>query len=221
MLQDVHVSLDEVESMLIERLRNILKRDPLKMRCLRALQMLDLPQGYIGAGFVRNAVWDALHEKSTSTPLNDIDVIYFSPDTLQPPDVVAQHANKSLPETVAQSEGEAAEKALEQNIECELSRIVPGVTWQAKNQARMHVAHNHAPYKSCYEAISYWIERETCVAVKLTANDDIDILAPFGLAANFAGTISINPKYPRPDVFSQRVATKNWLSTWPLLKIVK
>ncbi|MED5333226.1 MAG: nucleotidyltransferase family protein, partial [Pseudomonadota bacterium] len=45
-------------------------------------------------------------------------------------------------------------------------------------------------------------------------------LAPFGLEANFAGTISINPKYPRPEVFKQRLASKNWLTVWPLLTLV-
>ena len=58
------------------------------------------------------------------------------------------------------------------------------------------------------------------VAVRLLANDDVDILAPFGLEANFAGTISINPKYPRPDVFEQRVVSKSWPKVWPLLKVV-
>ncbi|WP_250635964.1 nucleotidyltransferase family protein [Alteromonas mediterranea] len=114
------------------------------------------------------------------------------------------------------SEAKAQEKAFEH----ELARFVPNANWQVKNQARMHLAHGHAPYKSCSEAISYWIERETCVAVRLLANDDVDILAPFGLEANFAGTISINPKYPRPDVFEQRVVSKSWPKVWPLLKVV-
>ena len=61
-----------------KRLGDIIKRDPFRMRCLRALRALDLPQGYIGAGFVRNAIWDELHARATPTPLNDIDVIYFS-----------------------------------------------------------------------------------------------------------------------------------------------
>ena len=91
------------------------------------------------------------------------------------------------------SEAKAQEKAFEH----ELARFVPNANWQVKNQARMHLAHGHAPYKSCSEAISYWIERETCVAVRLLANDDVDILAPFGLEANFAGTISINPDNTR------------------------
>jgi hypothetical protein len=84
----------------------------------------------------------------------------------------------------------------------------------------MHLAHDHAPYKNCHEAISYWIEQETCVAVRLTESGDIDVLAPFGLSANFAGTLSINPKHPRPDVFKQIVHAKNWLTQWPSLKVV-
>jgi hypothetical protein len=195
------------------------------MRCLRALRALDLPQGYIGAGFVRNALWDELHERTIPTPLNDIDVIYFS-GGVNPPQRVAgaDNALKLAPQPQAYSPSSVAAKlglkAQEQAIERELARMVPQANWQVKNQARMHVAHEHAPYQNCHDAISYWIERETCVAVRLLANDDLDILAPFGLEANFAGTISINPKYPRPEVFKQRLASKNWLTVWPLLTLV-
>jgi hypothetical protein len=196
------------------------------MRCLRALRALDLPQGYIGAGFVRNAIWDELHARATPTPLNDIDVIYFSGE-ISPPQRIASADNtlESVPQPQAYSPNSTAVKpglkAQEQAIERELARMVPQANWQVKNQARMHVAHAHAPYQNCHDAISYWIERETCVAVRLLANDDLDILAPFGLEANFAGTISINPKYPRPEVFKQRLASKNWLTVWPLLKVHK
>ena len=210
----------------LKRLGDIIKRDPFRMRCLRALRALDLPQGYIGAGFVRNAIWDELHARATPTPLNDIDVIYFSGE-INPPQSVASADNtlESVPQPQAYSPNSAAAnsglKAQEQAIEHELARMVPQANWQVKNQARMHVAHAHAPYQNCHDAISYWIERETCVAVRLLANDDLDILAPFGLEANFAGTISINPKYPRSEVFKQRLASKNWLTVWPLLKVHK
>ena len=210
----------------LKRLGDIIKRDPFRMRCLRALRALDLPQGYIGAGFVRNAIWDELHARATPTPLNDIDVIYFSGE-INPPQSVASADNtlESVPQPQAYSPNSVAVKpglkAQEQAIERELARMVPQANWQVKNQARMHVAHAHAPYQNCHDAISYWIERETCVAVRLLANDDLDILAPFGLEANFAGTISINPKYPRPEVFKQRLASKNWLTVWPLLKVHK
>ena len=210
----------------LKRLGDIIKRDPFRMRCLRALRALDLPQGYIGAGFVRNAIWDELHARATPTPLNDIDVIYFSGE-INPPQSVASADNtlESVPQPQAYSSNSAAVKprlkAQEQAIERELARMVPQANWQVKNQAHMHEAHEHAPYQNCHDAISYWIERETCVAVRLLANDDLDILAPFGLEANFAGTISINPKYPRPEVFKQRLASKNWLTVWPLLKVHK
>ncbi|MDK2765472.1 MAG: nucleotidyltransferase family protein, partial [Alteromonas macleodii] len=168
-----------------KRLGDIIKRDPFRMRCLRALRALDLPQGYIGAGFVRNAIWDELHARATPTPLNDIDVIYFS-GGINPPQSVASADNtlELVPQPQAYSPNSAAVKpglkAQEQAIERELVRMVPQANWQVKNQARMHVAHEHAPYQNCHDAISYWIERETCVAVRLLANDDLDILAPFG-----------------------------------------
>ncbi|WP_334019034.1 nucleotidyltransferase family protein [Alteromonas sp. S015] len=208
----------------LKRLGDIIKRDPFRVRCLRALRALDLPQGYIGAGFVRNAIWDALHERATPTPLNDIDVIYFSGGINPPQSVVsADNALELAPQPQVYSPSLAATKsevkAQEQAIERELARMVPQANWQVKNQARMHLVHVHAPYKNCHEAISYWIERETCVAVRLLANDDLDVLAPFGLETNFSGTISINPQYPRPDVFSKRLASKNWLDVWPLLKV--
>ena len=203
----------------LKRLGDIIKRDRFRMDCLDALRMLDLPQGYIGAGFVRNAIWDDLHNNDISTSLNDIDVIYFSDEVSQTQSIHALNLPKEKED--AQSQALFLTKLKEQEIERELSRLVPQANWQVKNQARMHVAHAHAPYQNCHDAISYWIERETCVAVRLLANDDLDILAPFGLEANFAGTISINPKYPRPEVFKQRLASKNWLTVWPLLKVHK
>ncbi|WP_438823505.1 nucleotidyltransferase family protein [Alteromonas sp. P256] len=203
------------------------------MSCLHALQQLALPQGYLGAGFLRNAIWDFLHQKSTPTPLNDVDVIYFDADNTQ--------------------------RAKDTFYEMQLNEVLPLVKWQVKNQARMHVLHGHAPYKHCEEAISYWIEKETCVAIALSTADSValssststsagasasgsssanasssasaclsssfetagpfEILAPFGLQANFAGTISINPKYPRPNVFNERIQNKRWCEIWPTLTV--
>jgi hypothetical protein len=173
---------------------NILIADNYRMDCLYALRTLDLPQGYIGAGFLRNAIWDAQHEFVVPTPLNDVDVIYFDPHDLS-----------------VESERVIKETLQKQN---------PMVPWQVKNQARMHIQHNHAPYTSCEDAISMWIERETCVAVRMSKDDAFEFLAPFGLSQNMAGTISVNPKISRPEVFHRRVATKKWLKQWPQLRLV-
>ena len=205
----------------VERLKlyqcvcEIIQADSQRMSCLNALQQLALPQGYLGAGFLRNAIWDFLHQKSTPTPLNDVDVIYFDANNTQ--------------------------RAKDTFYEMQLNEVLPQVKWQVKNQARMHILNGHAPYKNCEEAISYWIEKETCVAIALSTADSValsvsasasarlsssfetaepfEILAPFGLQANFAGTISINPKYPRPDVFNKRIQKKRWCEIWPTLTV--
>lgn len=189
-------STSKTESEFVEAVAEIIERDPFRMRCLEALKALDLPQGYIGAGFLRNAIWDYTHNKEVPTPLNDVDVVYFS------------YVKSASREYI-----KAQEKALERT----LSRDFPEARWQVKNQAYMHTVHGHKPYRDCMEAISVWIERETCVAVRLNKDNNIEVLAPFGLASNFAFTLTVNPFYPRPEVFKQRIKRKNWLTIWPKL----
>jgi hypothetical protein len=46
---------------------DVIAHRPRMMRLLDAVEALSLPNCWIGAGFVRNAVWDRLHD-------NDIDV---------------------------------------------------------------------------------------------------------------------------------------------------
>jgi len=58
----------------MDRLINSIQEDRYRMNILSIVSSLKLPDWYIGAGFVRNLVWDHLHN-FPSTPLNDIDVI--------------------------------------------------------------------------------------------------------------------------------------------------
>ena len=48
--------------------------EPEMVRLLRAVEAQKLPDCWIGAGFLRNAVWDALHGRPRSTLSGDIDV---------------------------------------------------------------------------------------------------------------------------------------------------
>src|SRR5215831_10303760 len=52
------------------------------MDALCIVRELDLPQWCIGAGAIRNAVWDHLHGYSMPTPTRDVDVAYFNPANL-------------------------------------------------------------------------------------------------------------------------------------------
>lgn len=110
---------------------DILKKDTLIIETLTIVKNLNLNDCWIGAGVIRNKVWDILHDKKT-IKLNDIDVIFFD-------------------------ETNISEK-LEKEIEQKLTRINPNVKWSVKNQARMHFRNNHPKYSNTENAISFGLK---------------------------------------------------------------
>jgi hypothetical protein len=62
----------------VDVLKQVLKADPTKIELLKKLRDHGLKSSRIGAGFVRNAVWDC-HSLKTPVSHFDIDVIYFEP----------------------------------------------------------------------------------------------------------------------------------------------
>lgn len=61
----------------IEQIQVLIGADPVRMRILRLVQSLGLPDCWVGAGFLRSAVWDRLHQRTCSPLPSDIDVIWF------------------------------------------------------------------------------------------------------------------------------------------------
>jgi hypothetical protein len=53
----------------------LVARQPTMMLALKAVEALNLPDCWIGAGFIRNAVWDALHGRPWCASYGD--VVYF------------------------------------------------------------------------------------------------------------------------------------------------
>ncbi|HEY3118353.1 MAG TPA: nucleotidyltransferase family protein [Chloroflexota bacterium] len=181
------------DSMLAET-EDLIRADSWRMDCLRAVRSLQLPDWYIGAGFVRNAIWDALHEKPVRTPLNDVDLIYFD------------RADRGA--------------ATEARLEGRLTALMPDVVWQVRDQARMHIPNQHPPYRDSAHAIAHWPETQTCVGVRLETADTLTIVAPYGLAENWSLRVTPNPEVPYPvEVFNQRVRGKRWLEIWPRLQV--
>lgn len=168
----------------------LIKQDPLRMQILDCVAQLGLPQCYVAAGFVRNLVWDHLHGYASTTPLNDIDVIYF--DTID-----------------TSYESDLRYEAL-------LKQRLPELNWQVRNQACMHTRNGDEPYQSSLDAMSYWPEKETAVALKQSLTGDIECISSFGLESLFDLQITPNPKRNR-DIFDQRVQSKNWLTHWSKL----
>lgn len=170
-----------------------IRNDALRMDALQLASTLGLKDWCIAAGFVRNLVWDHLHGKQQPTALNDIDLIYFDPD------VTSADADERL--------------------ETRLTRLRQ-LPWSVKNQARMHIRNNDQPYASTTEAMSYWVEMETAVAVRLSDRGQFELLAPFGLAKLFEYSITLNRKRSKPQAFRDRIERKGWLSLWPKLQVI-
>jgi hypothetical protein len=65
-------------------IRAIISNDPIRLRLLKGVHSLNLPDCWIGAGFVRNAVWDYLHGRISSPVSTDVDVIWFDASRCAP-----------------------------------------------------------------------------------------------------------------------------------------
>lgn len=173
---------------------DIIASSPWHMNVLRVVMCLNLPDYLVGAGFVRNAVWDYLHGFKPFTPLSDIDVIYF--DRARP------------------------ERERDRAIEHELRLSESGQNWSVRNQARMHLRNQDTPYKSSEDAIAHWLETPTCVAVSLGSGEHIPVVAPYGVGDLLSLIVRPTPSgLKKPSQYRRRIEEKNWASRWPRLTI--
>lgn len=174
------------------RVREILAAHPLAPLVLRAAAEAGPPGAWVGAGLVRNAVWDALHGLPPSSPA-DVDVAHF--DAADP-----------TPE---------ADRRWEERLRGRW----PDVPWQVRNQARMHARNGHPPYADALDGIAHWVETATAVAARWTP-DGIEVAAPHGLGDLLGLALRPVPgPHARPEVFLERVRTKDWLRRWPRLRV--
>lgn len=174
-----------------DHLKAIVHQDQWMMHVLRIVRNLKLNDCWIGAGFIRNKVWDHLHDMSR-TPLNDIDVVHFNSNDLTP----------------------ESDKQLEE----QLKQVSSELNWSVKNQARMHLKNGHLPYSDVCHALSFWPETATAIAVQLNDKDELEIIAPYGLEDLFHLIVTPTPNF-NPSIFKQRIEQKNWLSIWNKLKV--
>ncbi|MEM9783354.1 MAG: nucleotidyltransferase family protein [Pseudomonadota bacterium] len=149
---------------------------------------LGLPDWAIGAGFVRNAVWDRLAGLSR-TPLADVDVLYF--DRADP--------------------GGRRERMLERRLTAALPR-----PWSVRNQARMHRRNGDRPYRSTADAMRFWLETPTTVAIRVDGAGRLRLIAPHGLHDLLAMRVRPTPAgRAKSLLYAKRVNAKNWQARWP------
>jgi hypothetical protein len=174
----------------------IIAQDPVGMKQLRAVRTLALPDWCIAAGFVRNRVWDHLHGIAPPRPPADIDVLYYDAADLS--------------------------KAREAAYEQQLDVLRPGLPWQVRNQARMHVWKGLPPHKDTADSMTYWLETVTAVGVRLEADDRLTVIAPLG-ADDLLG-LRCRPTafgHTRRDEYEARIAAKRWREMWPKVQFLE
>jgi uncharacterized protein len=98
--------------------------------------------------------------------------------------------------------------------------------WDVKNQAAVHLwfhkvfDHPVEPLASIEDAVCTWPERCICVAVRINQNDDLEIIAPFGLDDLFEMKVRRNPRRVSPEAYQDRLRTKRYNERWPLVQIL-
>lgn len=178
----------------VERLTALVRGTPWFMAALRAGRELGLASWCIGAGALRNLVWDALHGHARASELADVDFVYFDADDLDP----------------------ARDAALQQRL-CQ--RV--DLPWEVTNQAgvhrwfEQHFGHAVAPLHSLEDAVASWPEPATAVGVWLDGADALHVIAPLGLADLLGLRVRRNPARVSVETYRQRCASKRYAERWP------
>ncbi len=181
-------------------LKEIIYSNSWFMEILDAVRECAPPDWFVGAGIIRNIVWDYLQEYERPTPVRDIDVAYYDPDDLTPERDIS--------------------------IQRELTDCLPGIPWEVTNQAAVHLWYekvfgNAVPaLTSIEEAISTWPETATCIGVRLLVNNELVIVAPYGLEDLFQMILRRNPKRVSKEQFRRRVEERAPTEKWPKVRVI-
>jgi uncharacterized protein len=182
------------------RLASLAQSSESTMRLLRAGKSLGLRSWCIGAGAVRNLVWDHLHGFKEATKPDDVDLVFYEASNLS--------------------------RELEQLLESKLKAAEPAVGWEVVNQASVHqwlsqsTGKTARPFQSLAEGIASWPEVATCVGLSLSASEKVEVIAPHGLADLFDLVVRWNPERVPKEVYLKRVAKKRFSERWPRVKVL-
>ena len=132
----------------VRRLEMLVRSSPWMMAVLRAVRDCDPPDWWVGGGVLRDLVWDVLHRGAFDPALvKDVDVAFHDPTDLRP--------------------------ERDDGVERALAARLPGVRWDAKNQAAVHTWYPRRfgvavePLVSAADGVATWPETATAVAVRL------------------------------------------------------
>ncbi|GGF33269.1 hypothetical protein GCM10011611_44330 [Aliidongia dinghuensis] len=164
---------------------------------LRRLPALGLPEAYLVAGCLYQAVWNRLAGRAAEADIKDYDVFYFDGADLS---------------------WEAEDRVIRQarDLFADL-----GVEVEVKNQARVHLWYGqrfgagYPALTSVEDGIGRYLVACTCVGIRAA---DGALHAPYGLAELWDGILRMNAANPRPALFQAKA--ESYRARWPWLTIV-
>jgi hypothetical protein len=182
-------------------LAELLRSHAWLMRVLQAVRDERTPDAWVGAGVLRDLVWgERFGSGFRPEQVHDVDVAFFDPHELR-----------------RDHDDEVTER---------LRRRLPGVPWEAKNQAAVHTWYARkfggaevAPLTSIRDAVGTWPETATAVAVRLGDDDTIEVCAPLGLADLLDGVWRRNPRRAALAVSVARLERHRPGVRWPRVRV--
>lgn len=181
------------------QLERIIEESEWFVAALTEARKLDLAAWCIGAGALRNLVWDTLHGYTEPSVLSDLDLAWFDPtDTTR-------------------------QRDLELQARLSAQAIAP---WEVTNQAGVHLwfeshfGHPVEPLRSLVAAVASWPEYATSVGAWLDARGRVRIIAPYGLDDLLGMVVRRKPARVDLDTYRARVVAKRYSERWSCVRVV-
>jgi len=169
------------------------------MTALNVVSDLSLSQWCIGAGVIRNIVFDYL-DGGTTTSIRDVDVAYFDLSD------ISEHKDREYEDI--------------------LKIHMPNIPWEVTNQAAVHLwfhkkfGYRVPPVNDIEEAVATWPETCTAVAVTKDQKGEYKVYAPCGLEDLFGMVIRRNPVRVDVRTYNARIVSKQYDPCWKAVKVI-
>ncbi len=190
------------EHQLLATMDGLIRSSEWLLGVLAAVRDEDIPDAWVGAGALRDLVWGSRYGSGFSPErVRDVDVAFFDPDDLS--------------------------RGNDDRVTERLGRRLPGVPWEARNQAAVHTWYHGTfggdpvePLTSIHDALATWPETATAVAVRLAPDDTIEISAPFGLGDLLDGVWRRNPRRVTVAQSLARLECHQPQTRWPGVTVI-
>jgi len=163
-------------------------------------QLADLDEKYkyqyptwLSAGVIRKLAWNNIYKKDHDIFFTPLNLIYFDKSDIT-----------------------------DQRVKCFKKIDFGQKKFEIKNMAFEWKKRGNEPCQTLEDALKYWPDTATSVAIRLNNKKNIDVLAPFGLKDLFQGVIRPTPYFKENKIeeYRFRIHEKKWWENWPRVKIL-